>query len=306
MVRARQGSRPSISIFSSANPPSSRPDRRDKQPLAASKKAKPNNDGSGGRSRRGTKKTPRGSRSTASAKRERPPIDAPAPDPPGPDVHVLVPVKDVVAVPLADISQAAADSLGGGEAVRVPMERFCKTLESVFRTEFSVKVDRANAGLVLGGRRYSNSATRAVRGAAGTGMALQIAGRSASKEKDASGDGGSGDKGGGVTSLVGPSSSGSAKRSRWRRGRWKHGDKKGVASGGGEQKEGRTGAVAAGVRKARKHVDGVKRRKGDLADHEVAAEEECVPLLELVEELVRNAMFSPISYRDVMMSQVNL
>lgn len=235
------------------------------------------------------------------------------------DMHVLVPVKDVVQVPLADISQAAADSLGGSEAARLSLERLCNTLESVFRTEFSLKVDRANAGVVLGGRPYGgNGAGRAAATASdGNERALQLAGRATEKDsgdpKNSSDPRTRGRNGRGAWRLGSQDSSKSAgdnaKRSMWRRGFMRRERKSDGVDG---EKEGSTAAAAVGatggVRLGRQGVGG-KRRNGNGnagADSQMAAEEECVPLLELVEELVRDAMFSPISNRDVTMSQVKI
>lgn len=241
---------------------------------------------------------------------------------PGPedtDVNVLVPVKDVVPVPLADISQAAADSLGGGDATRVSMERFCKTLESVFRTEFSVKVDRANADFVLGGGRDRTTAGRGSRGAGG-GELLQApqpqAGQTL-KEGGAKGEGSAGDdespgtaiattKGG----LKNAGDSGKSKRGRWRDSLRRKKKIEADASGDvGEAPLAPAAVVVAGKRRGRRSGGGNKRNgRGDDSRRIVdrADETAAVPLLELVDELVRNAMFSPIGARDVMMSQVNV
>lgn len=237
---------------------------------------------------------------------------------PGPpalaDMHVLVPVKDVVAVPLADISQAAADSLGGGEATRVSMERFCKTLESVFRTDFSVKVDRANAGLVLGGRRYGNAASRSSR-AAGSGVQTRAgAGAPVAKSEIVAPA---------VTAVSTAERASAGAGSKGKRGKWGMVLRRGKQSkaagggGGGGEKEGASPAQTKAARtgKKRKGGGGGAGRKrigsgvvvGDGSgggDVDSADEIAVVPLLQLVEELVQNAMFSPIGARDVMMSQV--
>lgn len=230
-----------------------------------------------------------------SAERERP-TETTGPDPPIADMHVLVPVKDVVAVPLTDISQAAADSLGGGEATRVSIERFCKTLESVCRTDFSVKVDRANAGSVLGGRRYGNTAsrTRQTRAELVAPVASEIVAPSATAA---------------VSSALQTSADDKGKRGKWgialRRG------KQTKEAEGGEKKEAtparkKAAAGAAAAGKKRNGGGGGKRRNGGGANGDVDSADEIavVPLLQLVEELVQNAMFSPIGARDVMMSQV--
>lgn len=250
------------------------------------------------RPRRPTSTSPSGAPPRAarrSVERERP-VENTGPDPPVADMHVLVPVKDVVAVPLTDISQAAADSLGGGEATRVSIERFCKTLESVCRTEFSVKVDRANAGLVLGGRRYGNTASRSRQTGTGAELGAPVASEivitaaalSTAEQANAS----AGDKG---------------KRGKWgivlRRG------KQSKAADGGEKEE----APPAPAQKKAKIRNGAgggngagKKRNDGGAGGDVDSPDEIavVPLLQLVEELVQNAMFSPIGARDVMMSQV--
>lgn len=244
-----------------------------------------------------------------SGERERPVDDSKTagPDPQVADMHVLVPVQDVVAVPLTEISQAAADSLGGGEATRVSIERFCKTLQSVCRTEFSVKVDRANAGLVLGGRRPGNAASRSSRAAgggaleaaqraeAGTPVASEVV--STAEQANAS----PGDKG--------------------KRGKWglalRLGKPSKAADGGEEDTESppaqkKAAAVLAGKKNKTRNGGGGggsggagKRRNGGGpgGDADSADEIAVVPLLQLVEELVQNAMFSPIGARDVMMSQ---
>lgn len=216
-------------------------------------------------------------------------------------MNVLVPVQDVVPVLLADISQAAADSLGGGEAVRVSIERLCNTIEGVLRTEFSIRVDRANAGLLLGGRlppkvsREVNwSDTRGPKQTEAM-VASAVAAAAAAKATAEANAAGAGDK---------------RKRiaDRWRRGRaW---DRKGE-----DAKEGKldgaptttttTAALATagaeGNRSGRLGGGGGGRGRSNDDD---CAEEELVPLLQLVEELARDARFSPISNRDVVMSQV--
>ena len=225
---------------------------------------------------------------TRTIERERP-IHNTRPDPPIADMHVLVPVKDVVAVPLTDISQAAADSLGGGEATRVSIERFCKTLESVCRTDFSVKVDRANAGLVLGGRRYGNTASRSrqTRAELGAPAASEIATTAASLSTAEQANAGADGKG---------------RRGKWgmslRRGkRSKEGDGGEKAAPSAQKRE-----AAAGKKRSGGSSGAGKRRNGG-GDADSADEIAVVPLLQLVEELVQNAMFSPIGARDVMMSQ---
>lgn len=244
---------------------------------------------------------------------------------------MLVPVKDVVTVPLSEISQAAADSLGGGEATRVPMERFCMTLESVFRTEFSVKVDRANAGSVIGGRRHRHPGKRKNQSAsdsaaAGARAALQTT-KEAISSRTSSGDvdeipggeiaaaitvGGKEMAASAVkigSSKTGDKSEGGWWKRGWGRGKKKEqaasGDKGGPPPGGPSSAtatpalpEGRPGRRGGGAGKKKNRGGGGGGR--DDRPEEAAA----VPLLELVEELVKNAMFSPIGARDVMMSQV--
>ncbi|CAN0142732.1 unnamed protein product, partial [Ectocarpus fasciculatus] len=243
-------------------------------------------------------------------------VDIAEPGPEDTDVNVLVPVKDVVPVSLADISQAAADSLGGGDATRVSMERFCKTLESVFRTEFSVKVDRANADFVLGGGRDRTTATRGSR-VAGGGELLQApqpqAGQT-TKEGAAKGEGGAGDDespGTAMTTAKGDlknaGESGKSKRGKWRDSlRRKKKSKAGASGDVGEAPPAPAAVVVAGKRRGRRSGGG-KKRNGRGEDNrrmvDRADERAAVPLLELVDELVRNAMFSPIGARDVMMSQ---
>lgn len=215
-------------------------------------------------------------------------------------MSVLVPVKDLVSVSLTDLSRAAADSLGGGEAVSVSMERFCKTLEGVFRTELSVKVDRAKAASVLGGRRYGSSA------AAG-----------ASTNDD---DSNNHDSSSGVTSEESINGNGDAavalaagedeqkiarSNKRWRKVLKPWDTNRGNAVN--QQTEGVSTAAAEGVRSWRRGIV-VRRGKNGHREKEerieMTPEEKSVPLLQLVEELVRNAMYRPISDRDVMMSQV--
>eukprot|EP00752_Nemacystus_decipiens_P016356 g14627.t1 len=248
------------------------------------------------RPRRPPSTTPSGApmrESRGSVGRERP-MDNAGPGPPVADVHVIVPVKDVVAVPLTDISQAAADSLGGGEATRVSIERFCKTLESVCRTEFSVKVDRANAGSVLGGRGYGSAADRPrqTREELGASATSEIVSPSAAASSAAETSAGTDDKG--------------------KRGKWgmalRRGKQSKAAGGGGEKKEAFAVKKAAAVGRRRNGGSGSAGRKrndngGGGGDVDSADEIAVVPLLQLVEELVRNAMFSPIGARDVMMSQ---
>lgn len=218
------------------------------------------------------------------------------------DVHVLVPVKDVLTVPLSDISQAAADSLGGGEPTFVSVERFCKTLESVYRTEFSVKVDRANAGQVLGGRRPANS---------GISLRSRAAGEAAEPGAVEGGNGGV--PAAGLATAAEADVGDKSKRSRWRMGPLQRRKKmQGAAAGaasGGESSEAFSApkkSVAFGRKRKRKtEKNGGGGGDGGSGGGVGNADElAVVPLLQLVEELVKAAMFSPIGARDVMMSQV--
>lgn len=234
-------------------------------------------------------------------------------------------------MPLADIAQAVADSLGGGEATRVSMERFCKTLESVFRTEFSVKVDRANASLVLGGRRYGNASSRSSSRAAGGGAAgrgggsagllappKQQAGQptvGAGPPRKREGDG-NGEAPAVATSVEGQgnaSSGDKSKRNKWKMALRRGKKSDGAAEGKEKGEEGTPSPAAVAVEGGRLlgRRGGAKRdRNGNGnggssgGDGEITDLDAVVPLLELVEELVRNAMFSPIGARDVVMSQV--
>lgn len=224
------------------------------------------------------------------------------------DMHVLVPINDVVCTPLSALSEAAADTLsgaGGGNIdnmhVRIEMDRFCRTLESVFRTDYSGRVDRANAAPLLGGRWDRAGAAAATAAAAGSvstpdsaqhktnGLVLSAAGNQVARID-----------GKAKQSIVDETVV--QRTGRWRRVPWKRGDQKARnerrnTSEGGvapetEQKQGRWSRNATG-----------RRRSRDREDPARAAEERCLPLLHLVEDLVRDAMFSPISERDVMMSQ---
>lgn len=220
------------------------------------------------------------------------------------DVHVLVPVKDVLTVPLADISQAAADSLGGGEPTYVSVERFCKTLESVFRTEFSVKVDRGNAGQVLGGRRAGNSGS------------LRSRARVAASEAAKAGaiEGGNGDMpAAALATTTKVDAGGKSKSSRWLMGPLqRRKNSQGAAAAAASEGESSDAvsapkkSVALGRKRKRKTTkNGRGGGDGESGGGEGNADElAAVPLLQLVEELVKNAMFSPIGARDVMMSQV--
>lgn len=214
-------------------------------------------------------------------------------------MNVLVPVQDVVPVLLVDISQVAADSLGGGEAVRVSMERLCNTVEGVLRTEFSVRVDRANAGLLLGGRLQPKTSRKASwsdrRGAKKVEAVVASAVAAAAAAKATAG-----------ADAAGPGKKGKRISDRWRKGRvW---DRKGDDATGGKLDGTPTttttaapvAAAAGGSRSGRLGGGGGKGKSND----DDRAEEELVPLLQLVEELARDAMFSPISNRDVVMSQV--
>lgn len=214
-------------------------------------------------------------------------------------MNVLVPVQDVVPVLLVDISQVAADSLGGGEAVRVSMERLCNTVEGVLRTEFSVGVDRANAGLLLGGRLQPKTSRKASwsdrRGAKKVEAVVASAVAAAAAAKATAG-----------ADAAGPGKKGKRISDRWRKGRvW---DRKGDDATGGKLDGTPTttttaapvAAAAGGSRSGRLGGGGGKGKSND----DDRAEEELVPLLQLVEELARDAMFSPISNRDVVMSQV--
>lgn len=220
-------------------------------------------------------------------------------EPPEPDMHVLVPVNDVVPVPLRDISRAGADSLGGSDTVQVSMERFSNTLESVFRTEYSVKVDRANAGSVLGWSEYGNGGVRPPT----TGerqqqeeqqqATLEGDGGDGGQAKGLDGQGGQdeGDAVGGIKNKL----NGLKKIFKLNR----RGDKAGEADArdGHDMKRGEKGKLG------NKNGDGDNEHAGSIDVH-LTDEEMCVPLLQLVEELIRNAMFSPISDRDIKMSQV--
>lgn len=207
-------------------------------------------------------------------------------------MNVLVPVQDVVPVLLADISQAAADSLGGGEAVRVSMERLSNTLEGVLRTEFSVMVDRADAGLLLGGRLQPKASRKASRSA--SKVSAVVASTAAASAKAKAG-----------ADAADPGDKGKRNASRWKRFRaWDRKDAIGGKRDGAPNTTttaAMTAAAAAGTRPGRLGGGDGKGRSND----DDFAEEELVPLLQLVEELTRSAMFSPISNRDVMMSQVD-
>ena len=215
-------------------------------------------------------------------------------------MNVLVPVQDIVPVLLADISQAAADSLGGGEAVRVSMERLCNTVVGVLRTEFSVSVDRANADLLLGGRlkpKVSQKVSWSDRPGVKKVEAVVASAVAAAADAKASAE---------ADTAV---SGGKGKRiaDRWSRGRaW---DRKGEDASGGKLDGAKAtttttaapAAAAAGENRSWRLGGGGGKGRSNDDDY---AEEELVPLLQLVEELARDAMFSPISSRDVMMSQV--
>lgn len=206
------------------------------------------------------------------------------------DMHVLVPVNDVISVPLAALSEAAADTVSGAGVnssidVRVAMDRFCRTLESVCRTDFSARVDRADAAPLLGSRwdrgagisglpdtsRKSVNDDKVVAGADGTATQLQAVADESARGR------------------VG----------KRRMAPWKQRNQQGkeINTGGssgadGEKQKGRW-PRRNGSRRARNAEERVRD-----------AEERCLPLLHLVEDLARDAMFSPISERDVMMSQV--
>ncbi|CAM9667331.1 unnamed protein product [Ectocarpus sp. 12 AP-2014] len=103
--------------------------------------------------------------------------------------------------------------------------------------------------------------------------------------------------------LKNAGNSGKSKRGRWRDNLWRK--KKIEADVSGDVGEAPP-APAAGKRRGKRSGGGKKRnRRGDDSRRTVdrADETAAVPLLELVDELVRNAMFSPICARDVMMSQ---
>lgn len=236
------------------------------------------------------------------------------PDSLGPDTHVLVPVKDVIPVALVDISQAAADSLGGGQAVHVSIERFCRTLESVCRTEFSMKVDEADAGSVLGGPQYGRNPTGAAKGGGRITAkpSLPMSPPLRSYEKDyIPGDDSNKMSKGDTFAMIG-SKGDSSKTSENGKLRFEFMRKirrKQRITDGFQGREGRDmGSDTAGARSwSRKFEEGVKWKKRighDTIDGETAKEEESVPLLKLVDELVKNGMYSPISERDIMMSQV--
>lgn len=235
----------------------------------------------------------------AATRREGPTASASEFPPDAVDMSVLVPVKDLVPVPLPDLSRAAADSLGGGQAVSVSMERFCKTLEGVFRTEFSLKVDRANAGSVLGGRRQGSSSAARARNNNNNNN------HDSSSSGVTSEDSINGNDGAAMALVAGQDEQTVAKKRRWGKVPKPWGKQgKGVS----QQREGVSTAGTEGVRPWRRGNGG---RKGDTGGREkeeraeMTPEEKCVPLLQLVEELVLNAMYRPISDRDVMMSQVN-
>lgn len=223
----------------------------------------------------------------------------------GPDTHVLVPVKDVIPVALADMSQAAADSLGGGQAVHVSIERFCRTLESVCRTEFSMKVDEVDAGSVLGGPQFGRKPTGAVKRGGkimakpslpmsplrsyeqDTSDILEDDNRKMSKDDTFSMENNKGDS----------SQNGKLRLEFMRKIRRKQRNTDGF--------RGQEGNDINGARSwSRKLEKGVKWKKRVGDERETAKEEESVPLLKLVDELVKNGMYSPISERDIMMSQV--
>lgn len=238
-------------------------------------------------------------------------------------MHVLVPIKGVVPMPLTDIAQAVADSLGGGEATRLSMERFCKTLESVFRTEFSVKVDRANASLVLGGRRYGNAFSRSSSrvvgsgggGGGGSGGLLVPPQAQAGQTAVEAGppgarEGGSKDDApAGAVSVAGQDNAingDKSKRSKWKMA-LRRGKKSDGAAGGNKGDDAPAPAALAvegGRVLGRRGGAGKKRSSNGGGEGASTDEAAVVPLLQLVEELVQNAMFSPIGARDVMMSQV--
>lgn len=223
----------------------------------------------------------------------------------GPDTHVLVPVKDVIPVALADMSQAAADSLGGGQAVHISIERFCRTLESVCRTEFSMKVDEADAGSVLGGPQYGRTPTGAVkRGGRIRAKPFLPMSPVRSYEQDASyiSEDDNNEMSKEDTIATKGSKGDSSKNGKLRfeftrKIRRKQRNTNGF--------EGQEGDDTDGARSwSRKLEEGVKWKKGVEDEGETAKEEESVPLLKLVDELVKNGMYSPISERDIMMSQV--
>ncbi|CBJ25706.1 conserved unknown protein [Ectocarpus siliculosus] len=113
-----------------------------------------------------------------------------------------------------------------------------------------------------------------------------------------------------ATTKGGPKNAGDSGRSK--RGRWRESlrRKKKIEADAigdaGEAPPAPAAVVVAGKRRGKRSGGGKKRNgRGDDSRHIVdrADETAAVPLLELVDELVRNAMFSPIGARDVMMSQ---
>ena len=228
-------------------------------------------------------------------------------------MHVLVPIKDVVPVSLADISQVAADSLGGGETVHVSMDRFCRILESVCRTEFSVKVDQANAWSVLGGSRSGRKQPKTLRRVSKVNLKppvpLILPGNRPEMDSGGAWENEASDPSTmGMIEVIGDqkeSDKGSDgdKLPFLRKILWPF-QNPNISRGPAEKDVGGPAAVVGERGPKREGSRGNARKREEELDEEAAEEEESVPLLKLVDELVKNGMYSPISDRDVMMSQV--
>lgn len=239
------------------------------------------------------------------------------------DTHVLVPVNDVVFVPLCSLSQAAADTLSeignsdtNNKGMRIAMDRFCRTLESVCRTDFSTRVDKVNAARVLGGRwdrisvplpdvptktggsvRIELSEERA-KNHPRLPRLLRLSGQKPVQQQQQQQQ----------QTKINDTNNGEGEetadsdlvRREWNKPPWQPRSDEAGSEKSKERDEASTGRKQGG------RWRGVGRRGGGEDYIARAAEERCLPLLQLVEDLVRDAMFSPISKRDVVMSQVGV